>query len=488
MLRRFFNLEFKNFFRSSALATNVVIKIFQILGILYLLAVLVILAFAAFYYPKEKLHIDPLPFISRFAIYLLIAELFLRYFLQQMPTQNIKPFLTMNIRKNSLINYLISKTFLSFLSWGWLFLYVPLLIILLYNGYSVVGSFSWILSLIFLSFCNNFLNILLNGKDAVIWIVGAVLILLIGLDYYNIVSLSSFSGTVFMKFYQDPWLLTVPSLLLILGFYLVRNYVKKNFYLDKNLETEKATGKTENIKFLNKYGVLGTFINNDIRMIKRSKAAKSIVIGSFLFLFYGLLLFSSHSYKTSFMQLFLGIFTTGGFLFLFGQRVPSFDSSYYPLMMTQNVPYKEYLKAKWWLIVSAVGISMILTVGYAFYSWDLYFTFLAGGLYNIGVNSQIVLLSGAFNKNPIDLNSRGKAMGKANNFSIKNILLILPQVVLPMMVFSISKYFFGTTTAGVFSLAILGLIGFLLREKFFDLIVKIYKKQKYSTINAFKQN
>lgn len=46
------------------------------------------------------------------------------------------------------------------------------------------------------------------------------------------------------------------------------------------------------------------------------------------------------------------------------------------------------------MIVSAVAVSMVLAVGYAFVSWDLYFTFLAGGLYNIGVNSQVVLLSG----------------------------------------------------------------------------------------------
>ena len=141
------------------------------------------------------------------------------------------------------------------------------------------------------------------------------------------------------------------------------------------------------------------------------------------------------------MQFFMGLFVTGGFLFLFGQRVPSFDSSYYPLMMTRNVPYKEYLKAKWWLIVSAVGLSMILASVYAFVSWELYLTFLAAGIYNIGVNSQIVLLSGAYNKNPVDLNSRSKAMGKKNNFSFRNILLILPQMVLPMAVFGISKQF-----------------------------------------------
>jgi len=487
MLQRFIKLEFKSFFRSSSLATNIIVKIFQLLGMLYLLMMFVFVAFGAFYFPKKELHVDPMPFISRFLIYWLVADLFLRYFFQQMPTQNIKPFLTMNIKKNTLVNYMISKTFSSFFSWGGLFIYIPLLGILLYNGYSIEGSFSWIFTIIILIFCNNFLNVLLNGKDIVVWIVGAVLVLAAGLDYYKIISLSSISELLFMKFYQHWWLIIVPILLMIVGFMITKKYIAGNFYLDKGLEMKQEVGKTESIQFLNHYGVLGTFINNDIRMIKRSKAAKSITMGSFLFLFYGLLMFSSPIYQTPYMELFMGLFVTGGFLFMFGQRVPSFDSSYYPLMMTLNVPYKEYLKAKWWMIVSAVAVSMVLAIGYAFVSWDLYFTFLAAGLYNVGVNSQIVLLSGAYNKNPVDLNARGKTLGKKNNFSFKSIILMLPQMVLPMAVFAGTKYMFGTTAA-VASLGVLGLIGFLLREKFFDFIVKLYKKEKYSTIKAFKGN
>lgn len=487
MLQRFIKLEFKSFFRSSSLAANIVIKIFQLLGMLYFLAMFVGIAFLAYYLPKKEFHVDPVSFISKYLIYWLVADLFLRYFFQQMPTQNIKPFLTMNIRKSTLVNYMIGKTFSSFFSWGGLFIYIPLLVILLYNGHSVAGSFAWIFAIIILSFCSNFLNILLNGKDAVVWIIGLILVVFAGLDYYKIISLSSFSELIFTKFYNHWWTIIAPILLMLIGFFIVKKFIKENFYLDKGLEMKQEVGKTESIQFLNKYGVLGTFINNDIRMIKRSKAAKSIALGSFLFLFYGLLLFSSPTYKTAYMQLFMGLFVTGGFLFMFGQRVPSFDSSYYPLMMTLNVPYKEYLRAKWWLMISAVAISMILAVGYAFVSWELYFTFLAGGLYNIGVNSQIVLLSGAFNKNPIDLNARGKSIGKKNNFSFKSILMILPQMVLPMAVFGATKYFFGTAAA-VASLAALGLIGFLFREKFFDFIVKLYKKEKYSTIKAFKGN
>ncbi len=133
-------------------------------------------------------------------------------------------------------------------------------------------------------------------------------------------------------------------------------------------------------------------------------------------------------------------------------------------MMTLNVPYKEYLKAKWWLMNIVTAVSIVVALFYAIISWETYFTFFAAGLYNIGVNSQFTLWSGAFNKTQIDLNSKEKVMGQKNSFNLKSLLLLIPKMLLPMAVFGISKYFFGMTEA-VISIAVLGLIGFLFREK-----------------------
>lgn len=263
------------------------------------------------------------------------------------------------------------------------------------------------------------------------------------------------------------------------------NHIRKIFYLDEVLEAKKEIGRTENITFLNKYGAIGTFINNDIKMLKRNKVTKGILWGSIMFLFYGLLMFSSPVYKTPAMMMFMGLFVTGGFQFMFGQRVPAFDGSYYPLMMTLNVPYKEYLKAKWWLMNIVTAFSMILAVCYAYFGWEMYLTFFAAGIYNIGVNSQFTLWSGAFNKTQMDLNAKEKRFGQKNSFNVKALLLLIPKMFLPMLVFALMQKFFSIT-AGVISIGVLGVIGFFIREKIFDIIVKHYKVEKYSTLEAFK--
>ncbi|MEN4762162.1 DUF5687 family protein [Chryseobacterium sp. C39-AII1] len=485
MFVKFLRLEIKSFFRGSSLGMNLAMKIFRLLGILYFMACLVGGAFGAYYYIHKELNLDPLKIVSRFLIVVWLADLIFKYMMQQLPTQNIKPFLTMNISKKTLVNYMLIKTFLSPFSWLNSLFFITFSVIALWNGFSFLGILTWFLGVSLLFYLNNFINILLNEKENIAIGIGILIAGIVALGYYNIVPVLSYAETFFYNFYERPYFVVI-AISLFSGLWKISfNSIFKDFYLDQGLEVKKEVGKTENIAFLNKYGVIGTFINNDIKMLRRNKVTKGILIGSFFFLFYGMLMFSSSVYKTPAMMMFMGLFVTGGFQFLFGQRVPAFDSSYYPLMMTLNVPYKEYIKAKWWLMNIVTAVSIVLALCYAYFGWEIYLTFLAAGIYNIGVNSQFTLWSGAYNKMQIDLNSKEKRFGQKNSFNLKSLLLLIPKMLLPMAVFAGAKYFFGIT-AGVVSIAIIGLIGFLLREKIFDIIVKHYKVEKYSTIDAFK--
>lgn len=485
MFLKFLRLEIKSFFRGSSVGVNLAMKILRFIGIGYFMFCLAGGAFIAFFYIQEEIHQDPFKVVSRFLIVAWAVDLIMKYIWQEMPTQNIKPFLTLNIPKNTLVNYMLVKTFLSAFSWLNSLFFVTFCGIALFNGYSFAGILTWLLGISLLFYLNNFINILFNDKETVAVVIGCVFVAVAGLAYYDIVPVLSWSEKLFYSLYEKPYFVAVPVILFLGLWRVVFSYIRKVFYLDQGLEAKKEVGRTENIAFLNKYGVIGTFINNDVKMLKRNKVTKGILLGSFLFLFYGMLMFSSPLYKTPAMMMFMGLFVTGGFQFLFGQRVPAFDSSYYPLMMTLNVPYKEYLKAKWWLMNMVTAASVILALAYVYFGWEIYITFLAAGIYNIGVNSQFTLWSGAFNKTQIDLNSKEKRFGQKNSFNIKALLLLIPKMLLPMAVFAVSKYIFGIT-GGVISIALLGLVGFLIREKIFDIIVKHYKREKYSTIDAFK--
>jgi hypothetical protein len=186
------------------------------------------------------------------------------------------------------------------------------------------------------------------------------------------------------------------------------------------------------------------------------------------------------------MHLFAGIFVSGGFLFTFGQCVPSWDSAYYPLMMTQNIPYKHYLSSKWWLVVIGTTISAVLAAGYLYFGWQVYLTILVGAIYNIGVNSHLVLLAGAYTKTPIDLASSKGAFGDKKAFNVQTLLLSLPKLLLPLLLYGIGYYLINPNT-GLLFVAFAGVLGFAFRDKVFTIIEKVYKTEKYKTIDAYKQ-
>jgi hypothetical protein len=487
MYRKLIQLEFKNFIRNPQFGANLGMKILMFFGMAYFSVIFATMPFLLYFYAKEELNVDPILLFSKYFIYYWAFDLLIRYFMQQMPTQNIKPFLTLGITKKKLVNYTLLKILLNFFNWGNLLFLLPFAGLLIFDGnYSIIHVLMFTIGIFAIFYFNNFLNILLNGKNIVVITVFGIMAVFGGLEYFKIIELSKYSQIIFYSFYEYVGVFLLPIIMAILAAYRAYQQIYKNFYLDKGLELKVAEGKTENIAFLNRYGVMGTFINNDIRLLKRSKAAKSALTMSIFFLFYGLLTYTK-GYENSFMQLFTGIFITGGFMLMFGQRVPSWDSSYYSLMMTSNVPYKEYLKAKWSLIVIGILASIILSSAYLFISWEFYLTVLAAGLYNLGVNSYITLLAGAFNKKPIDLNSKSKSFGGGgNNFNMKIMLLMLPQMILPMGVFALVKYFLGIYPA-VAGLGILGIIGFMFRDKIFDTIAKVYKTEKYSTLESFKK-
>ncbi|MEG1501443.1 MAG: DUF5687 family protein, partial [Clostridiales bacterium] len=380
-------------------------KIFRLIGILYFMGCFAAAGFLAYLLIDKELHQNPIKIVSQFLIIGWVVDLILKYIWQELPTQNIKPFLTLNISKKTLVNYMLTKTFLSPLSWLNSLFFITFSAVCLYYGHSFVGVLCWYLGVSCLFYLNNFINILFNGKDSVVIGIAVLIGVVAALGYYDMVPVLSYSEAFFFGLFQQPYLAAIPVLLFVGLWIICFKYIYKEFYLDEGLEAKKEVGKTENIAFLNKYGAIGTFINNDIKMLRRNKVTKGILLGSFLFLFYGLLMFSSPMYKTPYMMMLMGLFVTGGFQFMFGQRVPAFDSSYFPLMMTLNVPYKEYLKAKWWLMNIVTAASMVLAIFYAYFGWEMYITFFAAGLYNIGVNSQFTLWSGAFNKMQVDLNA-----------------------------------------------------------------------------------
>lgn len=485
MIKKFLYLEWKAFTRSASFGTNVALKVILLL-VAFLYSILFLMAGIGAFYGLKEMHLDPLMQVNKYLIYYFLLDLVIRLLMQKIPVMNIRPLLAMNIQKPTIVNFALGKTMLSFFNLLHSFFFVPFSLVLLYEGYDIVSVILWHLALLSIVFTNNFLNILLNNKDNLFAIFIGIVLVLAGFQYYGYFDVTLYTTPFFEGLFHTKWVFLFP-VATIVGLYLYTfHYFKKDLYLDAGLATKHEIAKTENLTWLNQFGTLGTFLKNDIKLIKRNKRSRTTVVMSVLFLFYGLIFFNPNSHQPEIMRIFAGIFVSGGFLFTFGQFVPSWDSAYYPLMMTQNIPYKNYLSSKWWLIVIGTLISTVLASFYLYFGVQIYLTIVVAAIYNIGVNSHLVLLGGAFTKTPIDLSTSKGAFGDKKAFNVQTMLIALPKLLLPLGLYGLGKYLVNANL-GLALVALAGILGFAFKDKVFSLIEKIYKTEKYKTINAYKQ-
>ncbi len=79
-----------------------------------------------------------------------------------------------------------------------------------------------------------------------------------------------------------------------------------------------------------------------------------------------------------------------------------------------------------------------------------------------------------------------KAFGDSKAFNAKTLLLLLPKLVLPVVIY----YAFAlpiNESAGYFAIAATGVLGLLFRNKILDIIEDIYKNEKDDTIDAYSE-
>jgi len=484
----FLKLNWKEFNRSKSLGGKTVAKVFKWIGIVYF-AILSLAWGIILSWPKEEDIMAPFLYINKQLIYCLVYLVVMRYFIQSLPVLNIKPLLLTPLLKKKIVRYVVLKTVPTYFNILPLFFLIPFSISLSQNDeFSALGLIFWNINLVGLIYLTNFFNFLLNNKRNLIYVLGAFLALIKALDYYSIVDFTIYSEKFFYFFYETPYVALFTWVLVFWLYNYVSTFFYNGLYIDKGIKSKIKEANFEDYSWLDSIGKTAVFIKNDLRLLKRSKRARMAVYMGIGLLFYGLLFQSSEEILGSTFTFFGYLFSTGGFLFMFGSFVPSWDSQYYPLMMTQNIEYKEYLNSKWSLMIIGTIISTILaSFIYSFFGINAFFAVLAGSAYNMGVNGYLTLWAGAYTKTPIDLNSSSNAFGDKKAINAKTILVGIPQMLVPLLVYFFGNLYYDHMTACLL-VAGLGFLGIFLKSLAFSLIMKAYKSEKYSTLKAYKSN
>ncbi|MBC3845717.1 hypothetical protein H8K90_04960 [Winogradskyella echinorum] len=491
MIKHFINLEWKQYFRSSYWQKSIAINILMVFFALYFVGMFLFLGAFLFkilgnLVPDQ----DPFTVVNNFIFYWIIGDLLMRFFLQKLPVMSVKPLLTLPIKRSTVVNYVLGKSALSFFNFLPLFAIIPFSISLLSNGYDTSMVLTWMFTMILIVLIINFINFIIEAFSAetelsflpVIAVVGV----LYGLDYFNILPMRSLVGDGLLSIANKPILILIPIAVLLLCYIYNYKILKGKLFLDSSLKSKVTEVKAADLSWTNRFGDIAPFMQLDLKLIWRNKRTKSMAMLLLIGLLYGLFFYPQPMYRDmEFMFAFIGVFSTGFFLINFGQFIPAWDSGYYKMLMSQNIKYEQYLRSKFILMIMSVAILFILGIPYVYFGWKILIAHFAAAIYNIGVNSHVILYGGSFNRKKIDLDK--KAAFNYQGTGAVQWLIGIPLMVLPMALFGLTNWLVGFEAA-VALLIVLGVTGIVLHKKLMTLITKKYLDSKYKMIDAFSQD
>tara|TARA_R110000868_G_scaffold411543_1_gene705217 strand:+ start:410 stop:1888 length:1479 start_codon:yes stop_codon:yes gene_type:complete len=491
MIKHFLSLEWKSFFRSASFGKSLGIKIFMGFMALYFMAMFLIIGVALYpilndQFPEQ----DPLVVLNGFLFYWILGDLVFRFFFQKLPVMSVKPLLTLPIKRGKVVNYVLGKSAFSFFNFLPLFAIVPFGITLMMKDYAPGLVLGWMFAIYLITLIINYLNFIIESFSAETELSFLPIILLTGglfaLNYFNIISFTDIVGSGFNAMYQSPALLVIPLAILV-GLYLFNfKLLHKKLFLDSGLKEKVQEVNAANLEWTKNFGDIAPFMQLDLKLLWRNKRTKSSVWMLALGLFYGLFFYPQPMYQNMpWFFAFIGVFVTGIFLINFGQFIPAWDSGYYKLLMSQNIKYEQYLKSKFTLMALSVIILFVLSIPYVYFGWKILLAHFAAAIYNLGVNTHVILYGGSFNRKKIDLSQ--KAAFNYQGTGAVQWLIGIPLLLVPMGLFALFNFLIGFEIACLI-LAVLGIIGIVLHQKIMTFITAKYLESKYKMIDAFDQN
>ena len=270
---------------------------------------------------KEAYHV-----MNSGLIFILALDFLLRLPFLKTPTQEVKPYLLLPIKRSRLIDFLLLRSGLNSFNLLWLFLFVPFAIITVTKFYGIGGVLTYCIGIWLLIVFNNYWYLLCRTlMDERIWCV--------------LVAIS-------------------------LMWFINRSIMQKLVYNELN-KTEDTTVQVKTVseyKFLDRYGEIGEYIRLELKLLLRNKVCrKSLYSVTAIVLIFSLTISFSDIYDGGSRDFFvLYNYIIFGILFL--SPLMSYEGNYIDGLMSRKESIYSLLRAKYILYSIALIIPFVLMI------------------------------------------------------------------------------------------------------------------------------
>lgn len=314
---------------------------------------------------KEAYHV-----MNSGLIFILALDFLLRLPFLKTPTQEVKPYLLLPIKRSRLIDFLLLRSGLNSFNLLWLFLFVPFAIITVTKFYGIGGVLTYCIGIWLLIVFNNYWYLLCRTlMDERIWwvllpivIYGGIAAALFIPDNSPLFGLFIDLGEGFITGNILTFICVLVAITLM--WFINRSIMQKLVYNELN-KTEDTTVQVKTVseyKFLDRYGEIGEYIRLELKLLLRNKVCrKSLYSVTAIVLIFSLTISFSDIYDGG-MRDFFVLYNYIIFGILFLSPLMSYEGNYIDGLMSRKESIYSLLRAKYLLYSIALIIPFVLMI------------------------------------------------------------------------------------------------------------------------------
>lgn len=343
---------------------------------------------------------------------------FLLRFLFPTPTQQIKPYLLLPIKKQQLINVLLVQVGLKAFNLFWLFFFVPFAAMTVVRFYGVIGVVCYALGIWLLMVANAYWSVLVRTlqRRHIAWVllpIGCYALMAIGGFFYSYVS--DFSMALGETLIQGKILaylgiLVVIALLAFLNSRVQMACIYSELNRREKMPQVKHAGR---YRFLNRFGLTGEYMKLELKMIFRNKAPrKNFQMMTVIIVLFALALFGmSHTEEATWFTLYLySIYCFTGYAISILSRIMAYEGAYLDGLMMHRDSLLHLFRAKYYVYCLLLLIPLICLLPSVIWSNCSVSMLVSQLVYTAGVTFPVIMLLALVNRKtaPLDASLMGK--------------------------------------------------------------------------------
>ncbi|MGN0234596.1 MAG: DUF5687 family protein [Bacteroidaceae bacterium] len=422
-------------------------------------------------------------------IYILITDFWARAFLQQSPSQRIRPYTLLPIRRSFLLHMYLVRSGFSLGSLYWMFMFVPFGLIAVYPLLGWGGLFGWLLGWWIMCIIDGYIYLMVRTlcmKHAAWWLlpvaVHAALLCIMLIPDKNMLDMPC-TQLMYDFALGKVWVFLLAIAIIALFYWLCYRVQGVVIYNEISKEEDTTVKSTTQFNFLNRYGRLGQYLKLEIKLRLRNKTLRyQFIMAMVAVLILSGILFFTEVYDAPFMK---------SFICLYDYLVPStltlvcimcHEGNYIDGLMSRRNSIYQLLCAKYvfnafMTLIPAILLIPLMVTGKISVWMNLGYLF-----FTQGVVVPLLFQLAVYNNNTLPLNV--KITGSKQGNTMQQVVSIVALFV-PIGIENLGRIAFGPVW-GYAPMVVLGVMGILTMPLWLGNTYKRMMARRYINMEGFR--